>query len=327
MTQEVLAAQAPSEIAPISVRAASSWHRPLVIASTALAIGMVVTGIALFVDQRVLVGEPLWLKPFKFALSLSLYGFTQAWLLTMVRKPRLGWWMGNVYVVTALTEFVIIVAQAIRGQRSHFNSLTPFNQLLSQVMAATVGILWLSTLVVLVLLLKTRFADAPMARAFRAGLGLTAVGMVLGFLMSRPTPDQLEALKNKQPSYFGGHSVGAPDGGPSLPLIEWNSMAGDLRVPHFVGLHAIQVLVLLCAVLAIRGREGGILADARTRARLVAVAAVGYGGMIAVLTWQALRGQAFLSPDGATWTATGIVAAVVLVWTTIVLISATRRRA
>jgi hypothetical protein len=42
------------------------------------------------------------------------------------------------------------------------------------------------------------------------------------------------------------------------------------------------------------------------RLRLVLVGAAGYVGLIALLTWQALRGQPLLRPDAATWAALGL---------------------
>ena len=100
----------------------------------------------------------------------------------------------------------------------------------------------------------------------------------------------------------GGHSVGLPDGGPGLFFVGWSTTGGDLRIAHFVGLHALQVLPLLAALLAQR-----TVADA-LRTRIVWSVAVGYLGLVLLLTWQALRAQPLLAPDGVTVGALGVVA-------------------
>ena len=95
----------------------------------------------------------------------------------------------------------------------------------------------------------------------------------------------------------GAHAVGVPDGGAGLPLTGWSTTGGDLRIGHFVGLHALQVLPLL-ALLFTRRRVAQ-----RTATRLLLVAAAAYAGLVVLLTAQALRGQALLHPDAGTLTA------------------------
>jgi hypothetical protein len=94
--------------------------------------------------------------------------------------------------------------------------------------------------------------------------------------------------------------VGASDGGPGLVGTGWSTEHGDLRVPHFVGLHAIQALVLI-ALLIGRAR----FAPA-TRARLVIVAAVSYGAIYVILLIDALRGVSLVAPDGVAVTVFGV---------------------
>lgn len=152
----------------------------------------------------------------------------------------------------------IITGQVIRGKRSHFNHATPFDETLFNAMAVTVVILWTSTLVIAILLMRARIADRASAWAIRSGVLLALVGAGFGFLMTQPTPEQRAAGNLDTADVIGAHSVGVPDGGPSMPLTGWSTTGGDLRIPHFIGMHALQLLPLfLLALVSLAPRFPG----------------------------------------------------------------------
>ncbi|MFD3661532.1 hypothetical protein ACFWVF_13215 [Streptomyces sp. NPDC058659] len=268
-----------------------------------------VSAVGLAVDDRMLVGVPIWSKPLKFSVSLVAYTLSLAWMLSLLTPPhrghRVGWWAGTVVAVTLLAEMVLITLQVVRGTQSHFNQATPFDNAVLQIMGATIAVLWLSALVIAVLLLRARILDRATAWAVRLSSLIALAGTAVGFLMVGPTPEQL-AVDDSPLS--GAHSVGVPDGGPSMPLTGWSTTGGDLRVPHFFGMHALQLLPLLLLVLTALAPRFARLADERFRLRLTLIAAGMYAATFALLTWQALRGQALFSPDAVTLAAAGAIA-------------------
>ncbi|MBM7173863.1 hypothetical protein JQK87_36970 [Streptomyces sp. G44] len=265
----------------------------------------VVCAVGLVVDDRVLAGARIWAKPLKFSLSFVAYGLSLAWMLSLLdRGRRVGWWAGTVVAAASAVEMVIITGQAIRGRRSHFNHETPFDETLFDAMAVTVVILWVGTVAIAFLLLCARIADRAAAWAMRCGIAIALAGAAVGFLMTRPAPGQRRGAS----PVVGAHSVGVPDGGPSMPLTGWSTTGGDLRIPHFVGMHALQLLPLLVMALTVLAPRVARLADTRTRLRLVLVASGAYAALFGLVTWQALRGQPLLRPDGATLTAAGLIA-------------------
>lgn len=281
-----------------------SWHRPLVLFAAAMAVMAVVSGVGLLVDDRVLAGSAIWFKPFKFAVSFVAYALALAWMLTLLTKGRrTGWWAGTVVAVCSLAEMAIITAQVVRGKRSHFNHATPLDERLFTAMGVTVAVLWTGTLVIAILLLRARIQDRAAALAIRSGVFIALVGAGIGFLMTQPTPEQRAAGKLDTADVIGAHSVGVPDGGPSMALTGWSTTGGDLRIPHFVGMHALQLLPLLLFALVALAPRFPRLGDPRVRLRLVLVASGAYAAVVALVAWQALRGQSLIHPDGATLTA------------------------
>jgi len=187
-------------------------------------------GIAFF-DGRTVTGLNPWIKPSKFAVSIAIYTFTLAWFLPYVARYRrtvqfISWSTAIVFV----GEMVCVISQAARGVPSHFNISSAYDATVFGIMGMLITFNTLLVLITLLLFWKGR--TAPLAPAYLWGIRLG----VLLFLLS-----SIEgfAIVNNM-----GHTVGLPDGGAGLPVVNWSTRAGDLRIAHFLGFHALQVLPL-----------------------------------------------------------------------------------
>ncbi|WP_257578247.1 hypothetical protein [Streptomyces sp. JJ38] len=278
-----------------------TWHRPLMVFAVAMAALVPVSVTGLVIDDRMLAGAPIWLKPLKFSVSFAVYALTLAWMLSLLpRRRRAGWWAGTVVAAAGAVEMVIITTQAVRGKGSHFNVATTFDERLFMLMGLTVVLLWTGTLVIALLLFRTRTLDRAAVWAVRLGAAVSLLGLAVGGLMLRPTPEQRAADRQGVAEVIGAHSVGVPDGGPTMPVTGWSTTGGDLRIPHFVGMHALQALPLLLVVLLALAPRLPRLRNECVRLRLVVVGAGVHTAALALTTWQALRGQPLTSPDGLT---------------------------
>jgi hypothetical protein len=269
--------------------------QPLTAYGLTMVTGFVLTATLLVADPRTIAGAPAWLKPAKFAISTAIYSLTLAWMFRYLREwPRIRKVVSRTTVLVFLVEIPIIDLQAWRGMTSHFNVSTPLNATLFAVMGIGILIQTMVSSVLAVAVWRQHFADAPMGWALRAGLTLTIIGALVGGLMTQPTPAQLaEFRQTHRMIVAGAHTVGAPDGGPGLPGTGWSTEHGDLRVPHFVGLHAVQALGLFAV--AIRRRAAG-----RGAVRLVQFAAFSYLALFVILLWQAWRGESVVAPGATT---------------------------
>jgi hypothetical protein len=225
-------------------------------------------------DHRLVTGAPVWLKPLKFALSGLAYTWTLAWLLASLPAAaqwsgrRLGWGVALSMVV----EIAVIFTQAGRGVASHYNVGSPLNGLLFMTMGIFIMLNTVLTVWAVYLAWRHRPAgSAGYAWGVRLGLLVFLVGSALGGFMI----------------HANQHTVGAPDGGPGLPGLGWSTVAGDLRLAHFLGMHALQALPLL----------GWALGRWVPR-RAVALTWLGtalYAAAVAGLLGQALAGQPLLA--------------------------------
>jgi hypothetical protein len=280
---------------------ASVANHALTILGGAMFITFLATLVGIFIDHRVITGAPAWLKPAKFAISVSIYCFTFVWLLGFVAKrPRLVRLVANVTVLSFMVEMIVIIAQVARGTTSHFNLTTPFNSFLWFTMGAFIVLVWTMNLLLAIMLLRQRMPDQAFAWSLRLGVLISSIGMAAAFFMVPPTPHQAAAMAGGYgPHIVGAHSVGVADGGPGLPVLGWSTVGGDLRAAHFVGLHALQVLPFFGWLLTRRKGVFALMA-ANERLALVWTGGLGYFGLVMLLTWQGLRGQSVINPDATT---------------------------
>lgn len=275
------------------------------------------SAVGLALDSRMIGGAPAWLKPAKFGLSTAIYSFTLAWVFEWLPDwPRVRRVASLTTTVVFVIEVVVIDLQAWRGTTSHFNVATLPDAALFAVMGIAIAVQTLATTSVAYALWRQPIADRAMGAALRAGMLITLVGAASGGLMTVPTDTQLrEARATNQMAVSGAHTVGAGDGGAGLPGTGWSLEHGDLRVPHFVGLHGLQVLLLMA--IAIRGRLSRVAALGVMRAF-----AASYTALFAILLIQASRGEPLVAPSRP-------IAALFGGWmiaTAVVLITAAKRR-
>jgi len=273
-------------------RAAREGNRPLSMLAAGSVALLAAALLLQLVDGRQVLGVSTWVKPAKFAASVAINALSLALIYGALGFTGRGLRRAaNVLVATASFELVLIAVQAARGVPSHFNDRSTLEFAIFQAMGLGITIFWIALAYVTRQAFRHRAATTAVTWGVRLGLVAALSGSALGFVMTRPAPEQMRALVAGAPTMFGAHTVGAQDGGPGLPVAGWSTRAGDLRVPHFIGLHGLQLLPLLGWWLSRR---------ARAASRLTLIAGLGYLGLMVTTLVQALRGQALLAPDAVT---------------------------
>jgi hypothetical protein len=234
-------------------------------------------------------GALSWRKPTTFGISFGLTTVTLAWVSTWLPvRPAIGWVAAGLLCAATTYEVAWVTVQHARGLPAHFNDTTPLDERLfiagAVMVAIAIGVIAAMTLAAF---LHTT-APAPMALAIRAGLVGLLAAQALGVWML-------------------GHGLALldADADPVTQSMSTVGAAGSMKFAHAVPMHAIQVLAVLAWWLS---RSG--LAQ-RRQTQLVAVAVVGYGGLVGVAL---LRTSAGLGPVALldAWTLGYLLAAVLL---------------
>jgi len=171
-----------------------------------------------------------WYKPFKFAFSTFLFAWAMAWYCYYLPNFNLKLFNWSVIILLGF-EIFYIAFQANKGQLSHYNLSTPVYSALYSMMALAASAVTIYTAYVGLLFFTNSFPELPnyYLWAIRFGIILFVIFSFEGFAMGSRL----------------NHSVGALNDNSSWFIIGWSKTVGDLRVAHFIGMHALQVLPVL----------------------------------------------------------------------------------
>ena len=259
------------------------WRRSPILTATALlhVALLVFTVIAVQVDQRTVLGINTWTKPAKFMASISVYLFTVAWLVgELKRRGKLVAMIAVGISMSMVAETVCLFIQAVRGTTSHYNLATPFDGAVFGTMGLAIALDTVLMILLLALFLKKHDLAPAYLWGIRSGIAVFLLGSWIGGQMISA----------------GAHTVGAPDGGPGLPLVNWSTVAGDLRIAHALGLHGLQVLPLIGLWISRRGISDTANMPGPTRKiLLIAAASVAYLVVFLAMYVRARAGSPLLS--------------------------------
>lgn len=225
---------------------ALEWEPRLAAAGIATALLIIPTLGAYAVDPRLFNGDNVWLKPLKFEISIALYLLSFALLLPLTsatfQRSRLGRF--TVWPVIGLLgfELVYIAWRASRGEASHYNRDGALAIALYAAMGIAAVLFTAASGFLAYGLARSDAEPLPPAlrRSLVLGLGLTCgLGILSGAVLS----------------VAGGHMIGASAASAAVvPFFGWSLTAGDLRLAHFLALHAMQILPAIVLLAALLGR-------------------------------------------------------------------------
>jgi hypothetical protein len=177
-------------------------------------------------DARVINEESIWLKPFRFAVSIFLFTWTYAWFTNYCESgKKIIATLNSIIAISMFIEIILIAMQSVRGVASHFNVSTPFDAKVFSVMGAVIGFNAFVMGIWFVVFAFFNKGGGQYRSSIIWGMFLFLLGNLAGYFIIRygwPNP-AIEVSENMQ-------------------VTGWKTNLKDLRIPHAVGLHAIQIL-------------------------------------------------------------------------------------
>lgn len=234
-----------------------------------LALSLIFITLTKFTDTQV-YNVNAWYKPFKFAFSTFTFAWAMAWYCYYLPDFNIKLFNWSVIILLGF-EIVYIALQASKGQLSHYNLSTPVYAFLYSMMALAATLVTVYTAYVGFLFFNNSFPDLPAyyVWAIRLGIGLFVLFSFEGFLMGSRL----------------NHSVGGLNDNSNWFIMGWSKTVGDLRVAHFIGMHALQVLPFLSYFFL-----------KSTKATLIL--SLLYGCLALVTLYQALNGKPLFAAKG-----------------------------
>ncbi|QHT68992.1 hypothetical protein GXP67_21225 [Rhodocytophaga rosea] len=186
-------------------------------------------------DNRLVMNINPWIKPAKFAISIAIFAWSMGWFMYELKTPARTRIYSILFTLFMGIEMLIIAFQAHRGTISHFNIRSAFDILLFNIMGIAITLNLLLTIVVLIEFFRIK-STLPnyMVWAIQLGLFSLILASIEGFVMVK----------------YMAHTIGSADGGPGLPVLNWSTRTGDLRVAHFMGIHGLQILPFFAYLLS-----------------------------------------------------------------------------
>jgi len=192
--------------------------------------GFIICIFLIFFDKHEILGINRWIKPSKFFLSVGIMVWSMGWIMYYLRASKTTIICSVLILVTMLVENALITWQAYQGQPSHFNISTTQNALIFSVMGAM--IITFSVVVAYITFLFFRVKSIRTTQSYCWGMRM---GLLLFLFFSLEGGLMIQLMK---------HTVGGTDGSAGLPYLNWSTKYGDLRIVHFMGMHALQFLPL-----------------------------------------------------------------------------------
>ncbi|PWJ42693.1 hypothetical protein [Sediminitomix flava] len=232
-------------------------------------VGALISILFILFTDRTVFGINAWIKPFKFFISSAIFAWTMAWYIydLSISKRSVSSYSW-VLVFVLLFETIYIAIQASKGELSHFNTSSAFYSMMFGLMGILITILTLWTAYIGILFFTKPTKNMPIAYLWGIRLGIITFVIFAfeGGIMAQKLT----------------HTIGHPDGSEGLPILNWSTQYGDLRVAHFLGMHALQLFPFLGYYVF-------------RKAPFIISFAMVYFALVSFSFWQALQGQSIFS--------------------------------